>query len=398
MPSSYTASARFTLQATGENNNTWGVILNKGVFQLVDDNINGRLAFNLSGLRCWTSALGATDEARMAFLDVGGGSGGTVTIPAVSKGYFVRNGATGDVTISAGGSGSGLFQSGDAGPVFSDGANVYGVQLGGLSLRDYIAAQVTGGGNLPNPGGSLNRALVVRDHGSGPFWTPDLITAEVLGPGAALTNLGFQPANRAGDTFTGDVNFLQRIYVNGNRMQLYSDAATYSRLYFDAANGAFEQQDWATNSHAWFFANQAVMYLNPLGDLRISGQLLPGSIPSCRVKGAASLAAGVEAWRGAGDEVVVMGASRRTGSVTGAKLAPGAAVANIGYTPANKAGDTFTGNVAVGALSIGPAVGGPMQLYADPTNYSNISFDQASGYYLRYAITTHVLTYTAIRN
>ena len=30
MPSSYTASARFTLQATGENNNTWGVILEFG--------------------------------------------------------------------------------------------------------------------------------------------------------------------------------------------------------------------------------------------------------------------------------------------------------------------------------------------------------------------------------
>jgi hypothetical protein len=35
------------------------------------------------------------------------------------------------------------------------------------------------------------------------------------------------------------------------------------------------------------------------------------------------------------------------GNVTGAKLASGAAVANIGYTPANKAGDTFTGNVVV---------------------------------------------------
>lgn len=35
------------------------------------------------------------------------------------------------------------------------------------------------------------------------------------------------------------------------------------------------------------------------------------------------------------------------GSITSAKLASGAAVSNIGYTPANKAGDTFTGNVNI---------------------------------------------------
>ena len=35
------------------------------------------------------------------------------------------------------------------------------------------------------------------------------------------------------------------------------------------------------------------------------------------------------------------------GSITAAKLASGAAVSNIGFTPANKAGDTFTGNVNI---------------------------------------------------
>lgn len=38
------------------------------------------------------------------------------------------------------------------------------------------------------------------------------------------------------------------------------------------------------------------------------------------------------------------------GTVTAAKMASGAAVANIGYTPANKAGDTFTGTVGFKAL------------------------------------------------
>ena len=35
------------------------------------------------------------------------------------------------------------------------------------------------------------------------------------------------------------------------------------------------------------------------------------------------------------------------GSITNTELAAGAATANIGYTPANKAGDTFSGNVNV---------------------------------------------------
>ena len=99
MPSSYSLSARFTLQATGENNNTWGVILNNGVFQLVDDTVNGRIGFALSGSKVLTVVQGATDEARMAFLDVTGGSGGNIVIPSVSKAYFLRNAASGPVSI-----------------------------------------------------------------------------------------------------------------------------------------------------------------------------------------------------------------------------------------------------------------------------------------------------------
>lgn len=40
------------------------------------------------------------------------------------------------------------------------------------------------------------------------------------------------------------------------------------------------------------------------------------------------------------------------GSVTAAKIASGAAVSNIGYTPLNKAGDTMTGNLATPGLTI----------------------------------------------
>ncbi len=39
------------------------------------------------------------------------------------------------------------------------------------------------------------------------------------------------------------------------------------------------------------------------------------------------------------------------GAVTAAKLASGSAVSNIGYTPANKAGDTISGNIGLGATA-----------------------------------------------
>ena len=45
------------------------------------------------------------------------------------------------------------------------------------------------------------------------------------------------------------------------------------------------------------------------------------------------------------------------GSITPAMLEAGAAVTNIGYTPANKAGDMFTGAVTVtGAVNVTGAI------------------------------------------
>lgn len=233
MPSSYTTSARFTLQATGENNNTWGVILNSGVFQLVDDNVNGRLGFALSGTKVLTTALGATDEARMAFLDVTGGTGGTVTIPAASKGYFIRNAAAGAVSIAAGGPTVAAFQSGDAGPVFSDGASVWPVLIGGKTVRkfvtdadqviiDYVNAAISAGSiSLPPATGQLGKALVVRMAGPVEAWTPSFIQfADVQGLSAA-TGADL----RKGSAYVGSALVPPQALVSAMAISLLSTAA-----------------------------------------------------------------------------------------------------------------------------------------------------------------------------
>lgn len=141
MPSTYSSRFRLNFQAPGDNLNTWGLVLNSGVFQLLEDAIAKRVAFALSGPKTLTTANGADDEARSAFLDVTSGSGGAITIPAVEKLYAVRNGASGDVSITTGGATNATVKPGEVGWVVSDGANVRRVQF-----TDYLGARITGVG------------------------------------------------------------------------------------------------------------------------------------------------------------------------------------------------------------------------------------------------------------
>lgn len=68
------------------------------------------------------------------------------------------------------------------------------------------------------------------------------------------------------------------------------------------------------------------------------------------------------------------------GAVTSPKLASGAAVANIGYTPVNKAGDVMTGTLTVGSSSLGSDVGLNIQGgTANNTSYSRIRFYGGTG-------------------
>jgi hypothetical protein len=128
MPSSYTVSARFTLQATGENNNTWGVILNTGVFALVDTNINGLLTKALTTDYTLTTANGATDEARNSALSFTGSGAFTVTIPSVPKPYDVSNACTGILTLTTGSGRTVSVRTNETVRIRCDGTNVDRVQ------------------------------------------------------------------------------------------------------------------------------------------------------------------------------------------------------------------------------------------------------------------------------
>jgi hypothetical protein len=153
MPSAYTASGRFVLQATGENNNTWGVILNQGAFQLIDTAIFGAVSFALSGTHALTTANGAADEARNAVINITGGTGGSVTIPAVSKPYTVRNASSGQVTVGVAAGPMATFMPGEVGQCYCDGATTYRVRA-----TDFGGTTLTGLGVPINPTDACTRA------------------------------------------------------------------------------------------------------------------------------------------------------------------------------------------------------------------------------------------------
>ena len=210
MPSTYTTRVRYTLQATGENINTWGVILNSGVFQLVDDNVNGALSFTLSGPKTLTTVNGATDEARMAILNITGGSGGTITIPPVSKRYDVRNNSSGQAIITAGAA-TATLEAGEVASVVCDGTDVHRVRpvdYGGLRIKsvadpvnlqdvatkNYVDTTAFNGANLPGQGpGTVNAYL--KSNGTVANWA-FVTVSEVTG--AAPT---------ASPTFTGGITY-----------------------------------------------------------------------------------------------------------------------------------------------------------------------------------------------
>jgi hypothetical protein len=126
MPSDYTISFRFNLQAPGENLNTWGTNLNAGVFQLIEDALAGAVSLSLSGPTALTSVNGATDQARCMALNITGGTGGTITVPGVRKLYFVRNAASGAVVVTTGAGATASFAAGEVGFCYSpDGVNFY---------------------------------------------------------------------------------------------------------------------------------------------------------------------------------------------------------------------------------------------------------------------------------
>ena len=130
MPSSYTPSLKLILQATGENNGSWGTLTNSDFTSLVDIAVAGYESIAMADAdRTLTNGDGAAaNEARYAFINMTGAltAARNVIVPTASKLYFFKNATTGGFAITlktSGGTGISI-PNGKAMVLMCDGTNV----------------------------------------------------------------------------------------------------------------------------------------------------------------------------------------------------------------------------------------------------------------------------------
>lgn len=144
MPSTFDSLLRLELQASGENNSTWGTRTNTNL-SLLADAIAGHVSISVAGSGDFTlsTANAATDQARMAFITLTGILTGnrTIIVPAAAKTYYFRRNTTGNFTLSvktASGTSVALPAS-SVTPVVCDGTDCF---IGAAS-QQYVDAQVS---------------------------------------------------------------------------------------------------------------------------------------------------------------------------------------------------------------------------------------------------------------
>lgn len=215
MPSSYSPRSRLNLQATGENLNLWGQILNAGGLELIDAAMDGVTIISTPGATTLTTANGAADQARSRVLNVTASAAAQITIPSVEKFYIVRA-ALADVTITNG-SNSLVVKAGDLCAVITDGVGVWQVRstdFGGSRVKNigapvaqtdavtkkYVDDSALGGvANFPGLTSNRSRALRVNAAQTNAEWEPDEITVTANYTAAVGDRI---VADTSGGTFT----------------------------------------------------------------------------------------------------------------------------------------------------------------------------------------------------
>jgi hypothetical protein len=147
MASSYTSRIRLEKQADGENPNSWGLILNQNVIDLVDEAIAGYTVVSVSSVPVsLTSNDGSTDQSRNMSLEIAGTltADVTITVPSQEKLYFIRENTTGSFVTkikTAGGTATELTQTTNL-MVACDGTEIYKVEAP-VSVPTFTANTLT---------------------------------------------------------------------------------------------------------------------------------------------------------------------------------------------------------------------------------------------------------------
>lgn len=164
MPSTFSQRLRIEIQAIGENTNTWGVINNSNLGDLIEAAIAGVATIAVPDADVTlTVADGAPDQARCAMLVFTGTltANREVLIPAVQKAYMVDNRTTHALLVRVSGFTPVLVAAGTTMPIWCDGSTTRAA-LTGLSALAISGALSVGGA------AAVGSLLV----GGSPMWSP----------------------------------------------------------------------------------------------------------------------------------------------------------------------------------------------------------------------------------
>lgn len=244
MVSSYTTNKAFEKPANGDYVDTWNIPVN-GDFDIADKAFGGTYSVALTNANV-TLTQANCQNVRIRFT---GSLSGNIIIyfPSGVSGFFIVQNATSgtfSVTLASAGGAPGttvVTEQGRTAFVFTDGSNVFYADDSRVALTAGTGITITGTTNLTI---SLTVPVAVANGGTGSTtasgartnlaaaWTGQQIiagsgltgggtlaadrtlsvpnggiTGAMLAAGAATTNLGYTPVNKAGDTVTGGINF-----------------------------------------------------------------------------------------------------------------------------------------------------------------------------------------------
>lgn len=224
MPSTYDPLLRLELQATGENENTWGEKAND-VFELTAQAIAGHVSVGAAGSGDLTLTTGNSveDEARKAFITLSGLLTGNraIIVPSSSKLYVFRRNTTGNfaITVKTASGAAVTLPSSGFGMVACDGVDCW---------------SVNNANNLTTEGGTINGSVVVS-----------VSTSTSAVPALRITQTGVGPAIFIEDAASDTSPFV----VNRDGQVLIGTSAPISVTDFVEAPLQIHRLNYAAGPH-----------------------------------------------------------------------------------------------------------------------------------------------------
>lgn len=219
MPPLYTQNLGIEKPANGEEDGSWGGIVNENM-DIIDRAINGVLSLTLSGTSSTlTTSSGTLNNGQYKLLALTGTPSGTHTITiapnTAQKIYFVANATGQSVVFTQGSGGNVTIAAGDSAIIYAYGT---GAGSGVSNIADFLAM------SSPNiTGGTITGATITA---AGDLTIPD----KIVHAGDTNTSIRF-PAD---DTVTVETVGVERLRITGDTVNM-PGATTETKTFYVGA-------------------------------------------------------------------------------------------------------------------------------------------------------------------